>query len=291
VTSDTLNDNEIQSIYQRVEKQHPDISADKAREVVELAVRAMEDMVYVEGGTFQMGDWVIECQWDKSQGCRMDMDTSNDYVHEVKLSSFSISSYETTMGDFDLYRELQGKEPYRQDWRESDELADLFHPRKPAWTKDWQETQDYCQWVGELAGVEMDLPTEAQWEYAARSRGRWLIWATDNGEIDYGRNHEPKDSEHMDNRKVGTYPPNPLGLYDMNFNAAEWVLDWFAADYYERSEYLDPQGPTDGTEKVIRGGMYASHPESTFTVSRSARAAKQDKYTKYVGFRCASKPI
>lgn len=149
------------------------------------------------------------------------MDTSNDHVREVKLSSFSISRYETTMGDFDLYRELKGKEPYRQDWRESEELADLFHPRKPAWTKDWQETQDYCRWVGELAGVDMDLPTEAQWEYAARSRGRWLIWATDNGEIDPGRNF-PEDGEGFgETQSVGSYSSNPLGIYDMAANAKE----------------------------------------------------------------------
>jgi formylglycine-generating enzyme required for sulfatase activity len=286
VNSDTLSDGEIQSIYQRVENRYPDISADKKREVVELAVRALENMVFVEGGTFQMGDWVIECQWDKGQGCRMDMDTSNDHVHEVKLSSFSISKYETTMGDFDVYRELQGKEPYRQDWRESEELADLFHPRKPAWTKDWQETQDYCRWVGELAGADMDLPTEAQWEYAARSRGRWLIWATDNGEIDPGRNVRDRDTMAESNNNVGSFPPSPLGLYDMSFNAAEWVRDWYSKDYYEKSPISDPDGPKTGTEKVIRGGTNVTDPTTTFTVTRAGVSPKREKYRDTVSFRC-----
>ena len=286
VVSDTLSDGEIQSIYQRVENRHPDISADKKREVVELAVRALENMVFVEGGTFQMGDWVIECQWDKSQGCRMDMDTSNDHVHEVKLTSFSISKYETTMGDFDVYRELQGKEPYRQDWRESEELADLFHPRKPAWTKDWQETQDYCRWVGELAGADMDLPTETQWEYAARSRGRWLIWATDNGEIDPGRNVRDRDTMAESNNNVGSFPPSPLGLYDMSFNAAEWVRDWYSKDYYEKSPISDPAGPKTGTEKVIRGGTNVTDPTTTFTVTRAGVSPKREKYRDTVSFRC-----
>ncbi len=289
VTSNTLSDKEIQSIYQRVENTYPDISADKEREVVKLAVRALENMVYVEGGTFQMGDWVIECQWDKSQGCRMDMDTSNDHVHEVKLSSFSISKYETTMGDFDLYRELQGKEPYREDWRESEELADLFHPRKPAWTKDWQETQDYCQWVGEFAGVEMDLPTEAQWEYAARSRGRWLIWATDNGEIDPGRNF-PKDGDGFgETQKVGSYPPNPLGIYDMAANSKEWVSDWYSETYYSESPIKDPTGPSSADKKVLRGGFNGVSPDSSFTVSRTALPPNQKEYTRLLGFRCTTR--
>lgn len=289
VTSDILNQNAIQAIRERLEQAHSGLSAEKARKVVELVVHARENMVQVEGGTFQMGDWLIECQWDKSQGCRMDSNPDNDYVHEVKLSSFGISKYETTLGDFDLFRELQGKTPYRADWRESEALADMFHPRKPAWTKDWQETQDYCQWVGELAGVDMDLPTEAQWEYAARSRGRWLIWATDNGEIDSGRNIRNRDSIAETNSEVGSYPPNPIGIYDMSFNAAEWVRDWYSASYYEESPINSPQGPDSGSEKVIRGGTNVTDPTTTFTVTRGAANVQNNDYNDTLSFRCAAR--
>jgi formylglycine-generating enzyme required for sulfatase activity len=289
VTSDILNQNAIQAIRERLEQAHSGLSAEKARKVVELVVHARENMVQVEGGTFQMGDWLIECQWDKSQGCRMDSNPDNDHVHEVKLSSFGISRYETTLGDFDLFRELQGKEPYRAEWRQSDKLADMFHPRKPAWTKDWQETQDYCQWVGKLAGVEMDLPTEAQWEYAARSRGRWLIWATDNGEIDSGRNF-PRDGEGFgETQNVGSYPPNPLGVYDMAANSKEWVADWHSETYYAESPAKDPNGPSSGNEKVLRGGFNGVSPTSSFTVSRMGLPPQRNEYTRLLSFRCAAR--
>jgi formylglycine-generating enzyme required for sulfatase activity len=135
----------------------------------------------------------------------------------------------------------------------------------------------------------MDLPTEAQWEYAARSRGRWLIWATDNGEIDSGRNF-PRDGEGFgETQNVGSYPPNPLGVYDMAANSKEWVADWHSETYYAESPAKDPNGPSSGNEKVLRGGFNGVSPTSSFTVSRMGLPPQRNEYTRLLSFRCAAR--
>lgn len=124
----------------------------------------------------------------------------------------------------------------------------------------WQQAKDYCQWLGKESGKNIDLPTEAQWEYAARSRGQYLSFATNNGKFEEGENipNENKLDEYTDGVGLpyypfGKYPPNPLGIYDMGLSGSEWVNDWYASDYYSNSPVNDPQGPENGTRKVLRG--------------------------------------
>ncbi|MCX9158621.1 formylglycine-generating enzyme family protein, partial [Niveibacterium sp. 24ML] len=106
-------------------------------------------------------------------------------------------------------------------------------------------------------------PTEAQWEYAARSRGQFFMIPTDDGHVDYGRNvpygaQARRLTKGMFNERypVGLFPPNPLGAHDMQYNGKEWVLDWYAAKAYEHSAAQDPTGPVSGTLKVVRGWAY-----------------------------------
>ncbi|KAF7963965.1 hypothetical protein AWV80_03925 [Cupriavidus sp. UYMU48A] len=143
----------------------------------------------------------------------------------------------------------------------------------------WQQAKDYCQWLGKQTGVPFDLPTEAQWEYAARSRGQNFIWATDNGNMDKGRNMAsaeqkrllrpvvrtaPDDPTNVSRAMlfpVGVFPPNPLGLHDVNANGWEWMQDWYDANWYRVSPELDPKGPPTGTLRSLRGyadGDYVS---------------------------------
>jgi len=136
--------------------------------------------------------------------------------------------------------------------------AKYRHPTIPPLAH-WQTAQDYCRWVGELTGLPMDLPTEAQWEYAARSRGQFFAIPTDDGTINYGKNlpygkEEKKLSPmgSLDRYPIGLFPPNPLGLFDMSGNGLEWVKDWYAEDAYSQAPSRDPQGPTTGTQKVTR---------------------------------------
>jgi formylglycine-generating enzyme required for sulfatase activity len=118
----------------------------------------------------------------------------------------------------------------------------------------WQQAKDYCQWLGKESGKKFDLPTEAQWEYAARSRGQYFPFATNNGEY-LPENVPGKDEldKYTDGfgfpfYPVGKYPQIPLGLYDMGLSGSEWTNDWYASDYYSHSPVNDPQGPAQGTK-------------------------------------------
>jgi uncharacterized RDD family membrane protein YckC len=119
----------------------------------------------------------------------------------------------------------------------------------------WDDTQMFIDRLNEKTGIKYRLPTEAEWEYAARSGGKREKWT--------GTNSEEKLREYAWYRKnsgdkphpVGQKNPNGLGLHDMSGNVWEWVQDWYSSDYYKQSGVdLNPQGPNLGEEKVVRGG-------------------------------------
>ncbi|GAA5783980.1 formylglycine-generating enzyme family protein [Chitiniphilus shinanonensis] len=218
-----------------------------------LKRKAVADLVFVEGGSFEMGDWGPYVPKADSRP-----------VHAVQLTGFYISRYKTTYAEFDTYTDAS-RTPRTAD---SEFERNHRHPLLPAGAV-WQRARDYCQWLGRQTGLPFDLPTEAQWEYAARSRGQRFVFPTDNGNIDHGRN-VPGSIEHVkllsplvedENRfltdyrpyPVGLFPPTPLGLYDMAHDGEEWTLDWYAADYYAHSPKVDPKGPASGDKKVARG--------------------------------------
>jgi formylglycine-generating enzyme required for sulfatase activity len=217
--------------------------------VARLKQKVLADLVFVKGGSYEMGDW------GPYTGNRDSL-----IVHPVQLTGFYISRYKTTYAEFDVYTDAT-KTP-----RTADDQFDRTyrHPLLPAGAY-WQRARDYCQWLGKITGLPFDLPTEAQWEYAARSRGQKFAFPTDNGHLEHGKNI-PGSSLHMklisplgDNVSlefrpypVGMFPPNPLDLYDMASNGTEWMLDWYAEDYYAHSPKVDPRGPSTGDKKVAR---------------------------------------
>ncbi|WP_336367054.1 formylglycine-generating enzyme family protein [Marinobacter sp. C2H3] len=284
ITSSTLSDAEIADIQSRVEARYPDLSSEKTRAVTELVVRALDNMVPIKGGTFMMGEFKIPCEPGSEQLCYSDFNRDNDYAHTVTLDDYAIAKFETTMADFDLFRALRGSEPYEQGIRESEGGASLFIADKPAWTRNWDEPQAYCLWVGELADRDVSLPSEAQWEFAARNRGKNVLYATDNGSIDRGRNYRAR-GDFSGTHPVGKFPPNPLGLYDMSGNTSEWVRDWYASDYYSSSPLNNPAGPMAGNSHVLRGGSFADDPRYNTTL---LRIHEEDLgfYSEMYGFRC-----
>ncbi|WP_336367053.1 formylglycine-generating enzyme family protein [Marinobacter sp. C2H3] len=286
ITSKTLSDAEIADIQSRVEARYPELSSEKARAVTELVVRALDNMVPIKGGTFMMGEFKIPCEPGSEQLCHWDVNRDNDYVHQVTLDDYAISKFETTIADFDLFRELRGNSPYEQEIRESEDGASLFNDDKPAWTRNWEEPHDYCLWMGELAGRPVSLPSEAQWEFAARNRGKNVRYATDNGSIELGRNYRAR-GESSGTHRVGKYPPNPLGLYDLSGNTSEWVKDRYAPNYYSNSPSNNPAGPDTGSSHVLRGGSFVGDPAYNTTVIRNH---KNDIgfYSEMYGFRCGS---
>lgn len=286
VTSESLSESEVEAIQARVQERHPDLSSSQRTAVMELVVRALDNMVFVEGGTFMMGEFGVPCEPGSNDICHSDLFPDNDYSHEVTLDDYHLSKYETTLGDFDLYREVIGKEPYAPELREREDRQHLFEPDLPAWTKTWQEAKDYCNWIGLLASQPIDLPTEAQWEYAARNRGEQVLFATNNGELVRGVNSPPDDGKRR-MLPVGSYPPNPLGIYDLTTNSAEWINDWYSESYYEHSPSLNPTGPETGDTKVIRSGGYRTAPEANTTILRDHRPPVEPHYYEAQGFRCA----
>ncbi len=219
-----------------------------------LKAKVLGDMVYVRGGKFMMGDFA------KLMGVegvtRMTYNEDDKHVHEVTLSDFWISKYKTTYAEFDVFSDATGKTRNGMEYGGKN-----HHPLIPAGTY-WQHAKEYCQWLGQLTGLPMDLPTEAQWEYAARSRGQYFMTGTDDGNIERGRNMPYYEQDAMLRKAyqikgygypVGVFPPNPLGLYDISHNGMEWVHDWYGADAYDRRDALNPQGPQNGEKKVMRG--------------------------------------
>ena len=249
-------------------------------EVSALVERTLSGLVYVKGGSFWMGDYLHDWQgsgvvhngyWSHGM--------DNKHPHKVTLDGFHIQAREVTFGEYDVFTRATGRPLLDGDAIDHPFLK-YRQPRKPA-TPDWHGARAYCRWLGEVTGLPFDLPTEAQWEYAARSRGYWVGFATDTGRVELDRNFARYERW---GHEVGKYPPNPLGLYDMSGNVKEWVLDWYAADYYERSPERNPRGPETGTKKVMRGGSYGESPGGSTVYGR--RAVKPEMSVYINGFRC-----
>ncbi|HEE4094946.1 formylglycine-generating enzyme family protein [Klebsiella pneumoniae] len=219
-----------------------------------LVAKSLSNMVPVKGGEFLMGDFGPLV----GQKLPFSINQDDKVLHKVVLSDFSISKFKVTNDDYNKYLQITGiKKP----------PINILVKEYPSLQKDdysvgvtWQQAKDYCQWLGKESDKNIDLPTEAQWEYAARSRGQYLPFSTNNGNFELGSNipEQKKLDEYTDGYgfpiyPIGKYPPNPLGLYDMGLSGAEWSNDWYSTDYYSHSPVYDPQGPVKGNEKVLRG--------------------------------------
>jgi formylglycine-generating enzyme required for sulfatase activity len=213
--------------------------------------QTMDNMAYVQGGSFDMGDF---CPKVAGYSCGMGGALP---VHKVVLGSYYISKYKVIYKDYDVYT----KERHLSELKVIPALLDIYPElrslKRPA-VANWQLSREYCQWLGNKTGLPIDLPTEAQWEYAARNRGQDVLYATDNGKFSLDVN-VPGTKTIIKNTGihapylVGKYPPTPLGLYDMGTDSPEWVYDWYQKDWYKISPEKNPTGPADGVQKVVRG--------------------------------------
>ena len=282
-----------------------------------LARQAIKNQVFVEGGIFELGDV------GHPNGSPYVVLTNHARpAVEVSVDSYSISKYETTWGDMHVYYEKVGHislyegsgydEKFIAEPSE-DPLSPYFH-LKPARTPNYHEAKGYCAWLGDQTGLPFALPTEAQWEYAARSRGKKGPYATDTGEknpdtylqrpvqyidpsIPPSGNMLSHDFSVMERRPVGSYPPNSIGIHDMTGNVAEWTQDWFKPDYYVEAGFDNPTGPEkpvdpENPEKTVRdwAGMGGSFGGGDTVFARSAGAVDSGS----IGFRCVvnhPKPI
>jgi formylglycine-generating enzyme required for sulfatase activity len=259
-----------------------------SRELQSFIQKIKSNLVFVEGGEFLMGDYGVEYGPERLP---YDSDKDSKPLHKVELSNFSINKFKITNQEYQLYLSFNGL-LLRQDT--GDKFAVVSGaPNTPAHL-DWFEAEKYCTWLANISEQPFGLPTEAQWEYAARSRGRFLMVATDDGtykvtddDITEEWGSGPKginistswdreifakemgwETSTLTSLPVDKFPPNPLGIYSMSDNGFEWVKDWYDPTYYQNSPLKDPQGPSAPVykdppsnykyAKVLRGKDYAN---------------------------------
>ncbi len=217
------------------------------------------EMVFVEGGSFYMGNDYSDALDEKPE-------------HKVTLSDFYIGKYEVTFDEFDLFCRSTGY-PFPDD-------GGFGRGKLPVMNVSWEGAIKYCNWLSSRFGLdkvyelEIDsngtyvkevhwdangyrLPTEAEWEYVAKggskSQGYAYCGSNDPNEVAwYAANSDGKPHE------VGQKKPNELAVYDMLGNAWEWCWDYYDKDYYKKSPSENPHGPANGKTRVYRGGNFKS---------------------------------
>lgn len=219
------------------------------------------EMILIPGGQFLMGD--------SSAG-------DHNPVHKVYIDSFLMDRCEVTNAQF--YEFCQATERKLPEfWGKSDFHSGPDFPNHPVVGISCYEAAAYAEWAGKR------LPTEAEWEYAARGglvgKKYPLGDALDSTMANY-----TIAGEVIGLVAVGSYPPNGYGLYDMAGNAVEWTLDYYDGNYYAISPDTNPQGPEKGKFRVIRGGGWHSGPSCNRVYFRNALPGNFRDYN--VGFRC-----
>ncbi|MCX7793702.1 MAG: formylglycine-generating enzyme family protein [Thermodesulfovibrionales bacterium] len=225
--------------------------------------------------------------------------------HRVYIDSFYIDIYEVTNEDFAAFLNTIKPDPEkRKRWivlrsdLKTEERKDfwpaeivyengIYKPvkgfeRHPVNSVSWYAAEAYCRWLGKR------LPTEAEWEKAARGgiEGKLYPWGDAYPTVGIIYNRTWNDNSlPVPTEPVGNYAPNGYGIWDMAGNVAEWVNDWYDPEYYRISPKKNPKGPESGTMKVIRGGSWSGDANSLRVSKRNY--AFPDNLLSGVGFRCA----
>jgi sulfatase modifying factor 1 len=205
-----------------------------------------EEMALIPAGEFQMGSKAAE----------------DETPHTVHLSAFTIDKFEVTQEQFER---VMNNNP-----------SDFHGKNLPAEQVNWYEARDYCKAVGKR------LPTEAEWEKAARGgTGTIYFW----GDAINGDYAWYWDNSKRRTHPVGTRKPNAFGLHDMSGNVWEWVADYYEDTYYQTSPKRNPAGPFTSKYRVIRGGSWRDLPDFLRTTRRNYDLPA-GRFN-HIGFRCA----
>jgi formylglycine-generating enzyme required for sulfatase activity len=220
-------------------------------------VKSAIEFVEIPGGSFMMGspEDEPEREFDEPQ-------------YYISISPFKMSKYEITFNQYDAFCDATGKKkPEDEGWGRGN---------RPVINVTWNEANDFAVWAG------CRLPTEAEWEYACRAGTASPFYTGNNittNQVNYNGNRPyhiyPKGDDRQRTLPVGSFQPNPWGLYDMHGNVAEWCSDWFSRKYVPPAK--NPKGPQTGTYKIIRGGSWCLH-------AYMARSAKRDNDLPYFGY-------
>ncbi len=190
------------------------------------------EMVFVEGGTFTMG---------ATEEQSIEADSDEKPTHRVTVSDFYIGKYEVTQAQ---WKAIMGSNP--SNWT-GDNL--------PVECVSWDDIQTFIQKLNTKTGRKYRLPTEAEWEYAARgganSKGYKYSGSNNIDNVAWYKNNSGGETH-----PVGQKQPNELGIYDMSGNVFEWCQDWFSSSYYYNGPQTNPTGPSSGSSRVLHGGSW-----------------------------------
>lgn len=193
-------------------------------------------------------------------------------AHKLSLDGYWIGKTEVTFEQYDLFCDDSGRP------RAADE--GWGRGTRPVIYVSWHDAVAYCAWLEVRTGLPFRLPSEAEWEKAARFRYPWGGAAPDSSLANF-------DKDHMMTRPVGSYPKgaSPYGILDMAGNVWEWIQDWYDAGYYGKSPQDSPAGPESGSERVVRGGSWANGADLVRAANRSSE--KPGSALNILGFRLA----
>jgi formylglycine-generating enzyme required for sulfatase activity len=253
--------------------------------------REKENWIWLEGGTFWMGAQ----SWDpKGRNYDQEADEDEEPVRRVKMKGFYLQKYPVTVEEYGRFVEAGG---YTEEkWWKAGGFGTVESPdewpdqqKQPNWPVtgvSWYEANAYCAWRSAESGFEVRLPTEAEWERAARGReSQRFPWgeqpALDRSRANCGYKNSPGRPT-----PVGLYPlgASSEGVCDLLGTVWEWVSDWYA-DTYDKNSLVDPQGPVTGILKVLRGGSWNFYPQYVLVAHRIRN--KPSVRDSIFGFRCA----
>ena len=235
----------------------------KQKKVLE---KLIANMVKVEGGTFMMGD-------DNGED-------DEKPAHQVTLSDYYICKYEVTQAEWET---VMGEKPTADGAKWTSEYG--LGSNYPAYNISWNDCDAFIRKLNELTGMKFKLPTEAQWEYAARggksSGGYRYSGGNDIGAVAWYDGNSGNKTH-----PVGGKQANELGLYDMSGNVLEWCSDWYGESYYRSNHQTDPTGPSGGSYRVLRGGSWDFYATGCRVANRYNSSVSY-RYYNYFGMRLA----
>jgi formylglycine-generating enzyme required for sulfatase activity len=212
----------------------------------------------------------------------MGSDTGQDNerpVHRVWVDAFYLAACQVTNHEYKQFLRAAASQPPPL-WDD----PNFNHPHQPVVAVSWFDAVNYCEWLSAATHRHYRLPTEAEWERAARGNleNKLYPWGDASPESlpDY------KTRWKSGPEPVGRYQPNSFGLYDISENVHEWCSDWYGADYYAISPERNPQGAETGERRSSRGGSWRHHIKVTRCAARSS-IPPEFKYADY-GFRVGS---
>jgi formylglycine-generating enzyme required for sulfatase activity len=192
--------------------------------------------------------------------------------HRVTVGDFYLGKSEVTQAQ---WKEVMGNNPSN--------FADCGDC--PVENVSWNDVQEFLHKASEMTGMKLRLPTEAEWEYAAGEGSVHKEWAGTQNMSSLGHFAWYKNNSEGRTHPVGQKEANRFGLYDMSGNVSEWCFDWYDSEYYRKSPSDNPQGPSQGKFRVIRGGSFSDAPPNLRVINRLANGSGV-RFKDY-GFRVA----